>query len=284
MLDKLKLIVWDVQHGNAIYIRTPDERDVIIDLGVGRNLDKKEKFSPIDHLRKRYGLRKIDLLVLTHPHTDHIEDILEVIKLPIAQAILPFHLKRVDYLTDRVRKRDKPLYNTYHELSKEFDWQDAVSFGDVTFQFFRHEKASRSRMNDHSVVTVIHYLKYKIVLMGDNENISQRALLKDDRFIKASSNCNVFLTPHHGRKYGYYSPMLGHLNPGLSIVSDAKPGHTALRNKYSEKSKGMEVRIEEVRQTRNVLSTNNDGVIIGELGIYEGKPKIKIQAKKIGRR
>lgn len=282
MLEVLKFIVWDVQHGNALYFKTPNGKSVIIDLGTGRRFDRKSKFSPIAHL-SRYGLKEIDLLVITHPHKDHIEDIIEATKLPISQVILPFHLKKKDYFPERVKNRKK-LFDAYQKLSKEFKWKDWINIGDVKLRFFRYTEASRSRLNDHSVVTVIEYLDKKLVFMGDNEGISQRALLVNTRFQRLTKNCQIFLAPHHGRRDGYFAPMLGHLSPDLSIVSDANPGFTAQRNKYGQKSSGMEVKVGQVRQTRYVLSTSNDGVIIGELGLYKDEATFKIRTKKTSRR
>ena len=69
----LKFITWDVEHGSAAYIRTPNGKHIAIDLGARRATDSG--FSPLVHLRKNWGIQELDLVVITHPHLDHIEDI-----------------------------------------------------------------------------------------------------------------------------------------------------------------------------------------------------------------
>ena len=70
----LQFVFWDVQHGSASYIKTPNGRHMVIDLGTGSYSENKE-FSPLTHLKNKYGVRQLDYAVITHPHRDHIDDI-----------------------------------------------------------------------------------------------------------------------------------------------------------------------------------------------------------------
>ena len=74
----LKVVVWDVQHGNATYIRTPNDKHIVIDLGIGSYKSAKSSssvFSPLLHLQDKYGVKQLDNIIIMHPHTDHIDDI-----------------------------------------------------------------------------------------------------------------------------------------------------------------------------------------------------------------
>ena len=88
----LKFITWDVEHGSAAYIRTPNSKHIAIDLGARRATDAG--FSPLAHLRKSWGVQQLDLVVITHPHLDHIEDI------PNFRAFSPKVLMRPSHLTE----------------------------------------------------------------------------------------------------------------------------------------------------------------------------------------
>jgi hypothetical protein len=46
----LEFTLWDVQHGSACYIHTPDDRHIAVDLGIGSYEDNKP-FSPLLHLK-----------------------------------------------------------------------------------------------------------------------------------------------------------------------------------------------------------------------------------------
>src|SRR4030042_2803688 len=72
--QNLEIDFLDVGQGDAILIKTPYEQNILIDGGpnskvlsqLGRNLALFDK--------------KIDLLVLTHPHSDHVAGLVEVLR------------------------------------------------------------------------------------------------------------------------------------------------------------------------------------------------------------
>ena len=83
MYNNLFIRIWDVQHGSAAYVRTPEGRHMAIDLGVGdftgndaHRSGGDESFSPLKFLRES-GVQQLDRVVITHPHTDHVDDIFE---------------------------------------------------------------------------------------------------------------------------------------------------------------------------------------------------------------
>lgn len=49
----LELIVWNVQHGSAVYINTPDGKHIAVDLGAGGN--NGSVFSPLQRCATRMG-------------------------------------------------------------------------------------------------------------------------------------------------------------------------------------------------------------------------------------
>ena len=86
----LKFITWDVEHGSSAYIQTPNGKNIVIDLGARRSVDTG--FSPLAHLWHQWGVRHLDLVVVTHPHMDHIEDILALDNFSVQVLVRPRHL------------------------------------------------------------------------------------------------------------------------------------------------------------------------------------------------
>lgn len=76
MNGKVEMVFWDVQHGHATYIKTPNNRHIVIDLGTGDYSGGNTAFSPLMHLKNNYSVDQLDYVVITHPHLDHIDDIL----------------------------------------------------------------------------------------------------------------------------------------------------------------------------------------------------------------
>ena len=66
----LKIIIHDIGHGQAVHAFTPNNQTIVIDLGCS------DWFSPLKWLRKY--TETIDSLIITHPHVDHIDEILEI--------------------------------------------------------------------------------------------------------------------------------------------------------------------------------------------------------------
>ena len=75
MSEELKIVVWDVQHGHAVYFQTPGGQDFVIDLGTGSYGDSDYEFSPLLHLKRKYDVVQLDGVIITHPHRDHLDDI-----------------------------------------------------------------------------------------------------------------------------------------------------------------------------------------------------------------
>jgi beta-lactamase superfamily II metal-dependent hydrolase len=87
----LKVVVWDVQHGHATYIRTPNGKHIVIDLGIGSYERSSADFSPLLHLKKEWRVNQLDSVIITHPHRDHIDDIFNFDKLTPKTLSRPKH-------------------------------------------------------------------------------------------------------------------------------------------------------------------------------------------------
>ena len=91
----LKITFFDVDHGNAIHVQTPNNKHFMFDLGVGSYSSGKE-FSPLRYLRNR-GINQLDGVIITHPHTDHIDDIGNFDAFSPKVLWRPTHLTRAVY-------------------------------------------------------------------------------------------------------------------------------------------------------------------------------------------
>src|SRR4029450_549664 len=70
----VQIVVWNVAHGSAIYVKTPNGRSILLDAG------NSDDFSPAGWLRTHQGLAKLDLFVLSHHHDGHVRDLANVIR------------------------------------------------------------------------------------------------------------------------------------------------------------------------------------------------------------
>ena len=81
--------MWNVDHGSAAYVSTRNDKRFIFDLGTLGG------FSILESLRKA-GISYADRVTITHPHMDHIDDILNLDDLAFTTLCTPRHLTEND--------------------------------------------------------------------------------------------------------------------------------------------------------------------------------------------
>ena len=270
----LRLIVWNVQHGSAAYIQTPNGKHIAIDLGAG------EVFSPLTHLWQN-GIRKLDHVTITHPHMDHIDDILYF------DGFAPTTLWAPQHLTEGAIRGGNPQphqeaedkIRKYLEITRRYtgsvvpqnDVTKPQNNGNVSVKTFVPSQASTGNLNNHSVVTVLEYSGVKILIPGDNEPPSWEELLKRPDFVTAIVGTHVLVAPHHGRESGFHAPLFDHFRPLITLISDGRTVDTSATARYTNVTRGFSVRRRiGTRQDRKCVTTRNDGSI--EVTITPGNP------------
>jgi len=267
--------MWDVQHGSAALIRTPNGKNIVIDLGAG------DDFSPLRSL-KEAGIGHIDHVTITHPHMDHIDDILNFDVLTPGTLLVPKHLTE-----DDIRGNNPPLdqeaeakIRKYLEIRRRYsspvgqneDVDLPQNNGGVSIRTFVPSQSSKSNLNNHSVVTVIEYSGVKILVPGDNEAPSWTELLARNDFVNAVTGTHVLVAAHHGRESGFHERLFEVFRPVITLVSDGRVVDTSVTGRYTTVSKGWKVNKRSGGQeTRYCLTTRNDGWIDVEIGPVPGK-------------
>ena len=71
----VEFVFWDVQHGSAAYIRTPNGKHIVVDLGTGSYGSSSTEFNPLPYLKDKYAVKHPDAAIISHPHRDHLDDI-----------------------------------------------------------------------------------------------------------------------------------------------------------------------------------------------------------------
>lgn len=287
----LEFVFWDVQHGNACYIHTPNGRHMVIDLGTGSYSENKT-FSPLLHLKNKYGVKQLDYVVITHPHRDHIDDIFNF------DELSPKTLRRPKHLTDSEvlggnKKEDSDKVNQYLTVSSGYtehvqsgtasDATASDQWGGVKMSFFTSSGCPATNLNNHSIVTVFEYADSKIIIPGDNEATSWKELIKDSRFTSAAKNPDVLLAPHHGRKAGYCPELFEAVGKTyITIISDGPEGETSVTSSYGGQSKGWRVYYpDDSYDERLCVTTRQSGVIrVKAYYAEDGKPRLNVRVQK----
>lgn len=191
---KFTVEVFDVGQGDAILITTPENLKILIDGGPDYEVDR--------YLDKKFLLNSchVDILVLTHPHQDHIKGLNRV--LDRCKVDLVVHYE-VDY--------DLREYKLWYENLKKVEVRPARS-GDVIElgrQFgsgkiklvvvWPDEPGKHSdNINNASVSVLLDVGDFEALFLGDLE---KEASSKIDRNLLSKyidGPLEVYKVPHHG--------------------------------------------------------------------------------------
>jgi competence protein ComEC len=266
----LEITVWDVGHGHATYIKTPNNRHIVVDLGD----DGEDNFSPLRTLHGR-GIQRLDVVVITHPHRDHLDDIFNFNLLAPPALYVPRHLSDADI---RSGNRASDLFTVlrYLEIRQLYtaplppanDLTVPANFGGATFQVFAPNGCDVCNLNNHSLVVVVSYAGLKMVLPGDNESASWNELLANPNFVAAIKGADVLLAPHHGRDAGYCADLFKAMGkPKLVVISDGRFGDTSATDRYCAQATGWTVfNGAGVGKECKCVTTRSDGHITIKLG------------------
>ncbi len=268
----ITVVFWDVQHGQATYVKTPNQH-LVFDLGTG-SYGSNQEFSPLLQLKYKWGVHRFDEVVITHPHRDHLDDIANFAALSPRILLRPKHLSEEDVRKGN-RAADKSTIDKYLAINARYN--APVSEGDdpflaknnggVEIRAFTPTKCATSNLNNHSIVTVISHESSKMLIPGDNEPASWNELLEDNAFVTAIAGTDVLLAPHHGRDSGFSDALFEHISPRLVVVSDGRFSDTSATDRYSKKASGWTCHKRGGgTEERKCITTRNDGVIVVKFG------------------
>lgn len=291
MANNLEMVFWDVQHGHSTYIKSPNNKNIIVDLGIGSYGSKDEKFSPLIHLRGKYNVAQLDYVIITHPHKDHIDDIFNFDIFNPRVLCRPRHLTRGDIITTKTKETDKHYFEKYLEIdnrySEEIQAYDTINpsnpdnFGGLKRLIFSPASCARSNLNNHSILAVFEYAQIKVVIPGDNEECSFNELLENNFFKQSIKDSYVLLASHHGSDSGYNEEFVKLVNPAITIISDSSRTESSATDKYSKRSRGWKVHYRDgsSEENKKTLSTYNNGVINLTIGFNpDGRSFLEIKA------
>lgn len=219
----------DVGQGDSALLEFPDGQRMLIDAG--------EDERALDYLRARQT-SQIDYLIATHPHSDHIGGMAEVIDaLPVGEIYMP--------RTGHTTKTYQHLLETIdsHGLSiTEAKAGVRIEGGTFTAEFL--SPVSRSGdLNNDSAVLKLTYGSNIFLFMGDAEQRAEQA-------ISAPVKSDLLKVGHHGSDTSTSSSFLEKVSPTYAVIS------CGAGNQYGHPSSAVLDRLEAagVRTFRTDLS------------------------------
>lgn len=207
--DRFHIYFLDVGQGDSIFIKTPGGHQIIVDGGADSTvIERLSEVMP-------FWDRSIDLVVLTHPHSDHVGGLVEVLKRYKVDGVLftgavyedPFY----DEFLNEIDERDVPVYIA--DIDMDFNFDDV--FLDVIYPFEQIAGDSFENINNSSIAMRVVYKDKEILLTGDLEKELENELILS----KANLNADILKAGHHGSKTANSLEFLEKVKPEYFVIS-----------------------------------------------------------------
>jgi competence protein ComEC len=226
----------DVGQGDAALIVTPSGRQILIDGGPSPEV-------LLNHLGSELPFwdRSIDLVVLTHPHDDHLAGLVEVMR--------RYQIERV---LEPGMEHDSPAYQSWLRLirEKKVKYTRAVAGQRIELErgaalevLHPQEEilAAASDLDNNGVVLRLVVGKVSFLFTGDIGEEAEQELLYQGKPVKST----VLKVAHHGSSSSTSPSFLAAVDPQVAVLSvgaDSRSGHpheevlVGLRRKVGEEN------------------------------------------------
>lgn len=209
--DLLKVHYLDVGQGDSIFVELPNNETMLIDAA-----ESYQSENIINYL-KNLNYQKIDYVIGTHPHTDHIGGLKDIINtFEIGKIYIPKVVSTTKtYESLLMAIKDKNLKINTAKAGTSIIDTDALKIN-----ILAPNNSTYTELNNYSVVTKITYGTTKFLFMGDAEKLSENE-------IKENVTADVIKIGHHGSNTSSSIDFIKKVNAKYGIIS------VGLNNKYN---------------------------------------------------
>ena len=204
---KLKVHYIDVGQADAILIEQ-EGKYMLID---GGNNDDKEKL--LSYLKSN-GVKKLEYVIGTHPHEDHIGSLDAVIeKFEIGKVLMPKVTHTTKTFKDVVSEtKKKGLKFTTPKIG------DVFELGEGKFTVLAPNSSEYKDLNDYSIVIRFEYGNRSFMFTGDAEEHSEKEIINNGLEIRS----DVLKAGHHGSSSSSSVEFLNRVKPKYAVISCGK--------------------------------------------------------------
>lgn len=250
--SEFQVSILDIGQGDAILLEAPTGQVILVDGGPDKSVLRRlgEELP--------FWERRIDLLVLTHPHEDHLAGFNSILDRYMVGGVMITGVEAksqaYQHFLETIKQKQIPLL----VVQKSFK----ITFGQVRLEIIYPQTSMSGKrianLNNSSIVMRAVYKEFEMLLTGDAEEIEEKALLASGVDITA----DVLKAGHHGSETSSSEDFIKAINPKLVVIS------SGLGNSYGHPSPRTLKRLERlgipIRRTdqEGSIHLNTDGYTI----------------------
>ena len=234
--SSLEIYFFDVGQADSILIKN-NNQNMLID--AGNNSDGR---LIVSYLKNDLKIEKLDYIVGTHTHEDHIGGLDDVINsLNVEKIYMPFTSNVSTKTYEDVENAiiEKNLSITNPQVGETF------SLGDANFEVMFVDNSEPDEKNDSSIVLKLNFGNQKYLFMGDAETKTESS--------RDWENLNVLKVGHHGSNTSSSEKFIKTVSPDIAIIS------VGPNNSYNLPKNEILERLKKYNST--IYRTDTDGTI-----------------------
>jgi competence protein ComEC len=215
----------DVGQGDALFLQSPQNKYMMIDCGPITKHSDAGKMTIVPFL-KRQGIKKLNYVLITHPHDDHYGGFESLIASVKIETVL------VSYGVDKLLHPPPFLHvlDSAHIPVKYVGAGSIVSLEDDMRIYVlcpSQQAIPEHNFNDASIVSKVVYGNSRILLTGDAEiPIDQQLVSRYHTFLAS----DILKAGHHGSITSTSEELLSAIHPSMALIS------VGVRNKFNHPS------------------------------------------------
>jgi len=232
----------DVGNADSVFIQLPDGKTALIDGA------ERENAGDIIRYIKQCGAEKIDYLIATHPHSDHIGGLSEIIDtLEIGQVFMPNAVHTTsdfENLITSIENKNIPV-----TMAK----QGVLLFSGEGYsaECLSPLKSEYENLNNYSTVVKLTYKEKSFLFTGDAEKEVERELVEKYGY---SLKSDVLKAGHHGSDTSSCKEFLGAVLPEITVISAGE------NNDYGHPHKEVLERLDDIGT--EIMRTDELGTVV----------------------
>lgn len=241
----------DVGQGDSIFIELPEGECMLIDAG------ESQYGSTVLKYIKDKGYTRIDYLIATHPHSDHIGGLTEVIQ---GLDIGTIYMSNAVHTTRTYENLLIAIKDKGKKMKRAKAGVEIINTKNVKASFIAPVSDNYSDLNDYSAVVRLDHGDKSFLFTGD-------ATTRSESEITANVSVDVLKVGHHGSDTSNGENFIKKVSPSHAIIQVGKS------NKYGHPTQSVVSRLQ--KHGAKVYRTDEVGTII----VTSDGSSIKVNSK-----